>query len=171
MRAFSELAGKHPRTCLLLVGDGPERDNLQHLASELGVSDKVIFTGRIPYTNMPAYVRLMDVATAPYQLNGDFYFSPLKLMEYLACGIPVVASAGGEIKRLIRSGQNGLLISKSEPYALFNSLSRIYSDAKLRAKIGEGSGSLIAGRSWEDNARKTIDFMQTRMEARGKNGG
>lgn len=169
MRAFSGLARKYSHAQLFLVGDGPERERLQHLASELKISERVVFTGSIPYRHMPAYIRLMDIATAPYRLNGDFYFSPLKLMEYLACGIPVVASAGGEIKHLIRSGENGLLVSKVEPQALYKGLDSLFSDPDLRAKIAVRGGSLIQGRSWEDNARKTIDFMEERIAVREKN--
>jgi glycosyltransferase involved in cell wall biosynthesis len=82
---------------LVLVGDGKDRANLQSLATELGVQDRVIFVGSVPYRRVPSYVRAFDVAadlTLVTMRIGDRILRTSysqKIPQYLACGVPVVA--------------------------------------------------------------------------------
>src|SRR5690606_26431066 len=97
-----------PRARLLLVGEGPQAASLRRQAAELGISDAVIFTGAVAPADVPGYLGEMDIAVAPYpapsgDLDGgqDSYFSPLKVLEYMAAGLPVVASAVGQVPELL----------------------------------------------------------------------
>ena len=73
-----------------MVGDGPLRSTLVAQAAQLGVSRQVEFTGALPPAEVSAQLQRMDVACAPYGPDGTAYFSPLKVYEYLAAGLPVV---------------------------------------------------------------------------------
>jgi glycosyltransferase involved in cell wall biosynthesis len=84
---------------ILIVGDGPERDRLIRQAEDLGLGERVRFSGAVPHDAVPAHLAACDLLAAPYEPSDGFYFSPLKLAEYLAVGRPVVASAVGEIPR------------------------------------------------------------------------
>jgi len=82
---------KHKDAVLCIVGSGHEEDNLRLLADALGLRDRVIFTGAVPYLKVPPYVEMFDVALAPYPSKGvSNYFNPLKLFEYMAMQKPIV---------------------------------------------------------------------------------
>lgn len=91
-RALKLLAPRHPQARLLVVGDGPRRLELEHLAAELGIADRVISTGAVAPAAVPAHLCAMDVVAAPFLPTDDFYFSPLKVVEAMAAGRAVVAS-------------------------------------------------------------------------------
>ena len=85
-------------------------------------------------------------------------FSPLKVIEYFACGIPVVATKKGELSRIIRDGQSGILIPEDDCESLFGAILRLYSDTSLRKSMAKKGQELIKGRTWVDNARKITEF-------------
>jgi glycosyltransferase involved in cell wall biosynthesis len=78
---------------LMLVGDGDDRNRLEQIAAQPEVKDRVIFTGSIPYENAPDYISAFDIGIChlPDELIFRYSF-PMKILEYLACGIPVMAS-------------------------------------------------------------------------------
>jgi glycosyltransferase involved in cell wall biosynthesis len=94
---------------LVVAGDGPIRDELVALADELGVSDRVHWLGQVSHADIPTVLAACDAAVAPYPDLADFAFSPLKLYEYLAAGLPVVASAIGQIPHVLGYGSFGML--------------------------------------------------------------
>lgn len=91
LQAFSEIPNASYR--LMFVGDGDDRQNLEKLAREFRIQDRVIFTGFVPHENIPNYISAFDVGLC--HLPDIFiyrYSFPMKILEYLACGIPVLAS-------------------------------------------------------------------------------
>lgn len=158
LQAFSRLSVKAPDAALLIIGEGPEQTSLQALAAELGITDKVRFAGRIPHAAVPAHIRLFDIAVAPYNVGRDFYFSPLKIMEYMACGIPVVACGRGEVSRLLRGGKNGLHLPGTDPAALAAALLTLYSDPAGRAALVSQASKTIQTRTWPAVAGRVIRF-------------
>jgi glycosyltransferase involved in cell wall biosynthesis len=78
---------------LLVVGDGPERGALEARAAALGIADAVEFTGALAAPEVPDRLARMHAAAAPYRNGEPFYFSPLKLYEYMAARLPVVRAA------------------------------------------------------------------------------
>jgi glycosyltransferase involved in cell wall biosynthesis len=94
---------------LVVAGDGPIRPELVALADQLGVTDRVHWLGQVSHADIPTVLAACDVATAPYPDMADFAFSPLKLYEYLAAGLPVVASAIGQIPDVLGHGAFGML--------------------------------------------------------------
>jgi glycosyltransferase involved in cell wall biosynthesis len=123
-----------PRFHLLVVGDGPLTGRLEELRREH--PGQVTLTGAVPLEDVPAYLRAMDVAVAPYPALERFYFSPLKVLEYMACGCAVVASRIGQLKSLIRHGETGWLVPPGDPAAIADSIRRLASDADLRRILG-----------------------------------
>jgi glycosyltransferase involved in cell wall biosynthesis len=151
--AFALLRTEAPRARLLIVGDGPQRDALRERASQLALQGAVVFTGAVPHDEMPAMLRAMDVAVAPYLEMPDFYFSPLKLYEYLASGLPVVASDAGEIGTLIRHAETGVLVPCGNVAALADSLIELQRDQSLRSRLGNAARLEAERHSWDQNAR------------------
>jgi glycosyltransferase involved in cell wall biosynthesis len=131
--AFRELS-PDPRFHLLVVGDGPLAGRLEELRREL--PGRVTLTGAVPLEDIPPYLRAMDVAVAPYPALERFYFSPLKVLEYMACGCAVVASRVGQLTSLIRHGETGWLVPPGDPAATADSIRRLASNADLRRTLG-----------------------------------
>ncbi|HKJ87113.1 MAG TPA: glycosyltransferase family 4 protein, partial [Gammaproteobacteria bacterium] len=106
LEAFGRLAERRTDAALLLVGDGPAVPALRARSVELGLEDRVIFTGPVDRERVPEYVAAMDVAVQP---NVTAYASPIKLFEYLATGRPVIAPDKPNITEVISEGREGLL--------------------------------------------------------------
>lgn len=109
IETFATIHAAHPETRLLIVGDGPEREALTQTLATRGVLAAVHFAGHVAMDEVPGLLASMDVAVAPYPPLDHFYFSPLKLFEYMAAGLPIVASRIGQLEELIDDGVTGLL--------------------------------------------------------------
>lgn len=93
--AFADFHARHPSSRLLIVGDGPAKTDLLDAA---GTSREAIeITGKMPHPQVAEQIAQFDLAVAPYPNVENFYFSPIKLFEYMACGLPIVASDIGDI--------------------------------------------------------------------------
>jgi glycosyltransferase involved in cell wall biosynthesis len=122
----------------VFVGDGPE---LQKVRAEAAGLEGVVFTGAIPHEAMPAALRAADIGVAPFDVGAHrplslgFYWSPLKIFEYMSAGLPVVAPAIDRIRSLVQDGREGLLYDPSSPAALPSALERL-ADPDLRRLLG-----------------------------------
>ena len=92
-----------------ICGTGPQQEELEQLAAELGIAERVRLHGAVAPDEVPQVLHRLDIAAAPYPA-GDHYFSPLKVYEYLAAGLPVVASAIGTIPEMLGDGELGVLV-------------------------------------------------------------
>lgn len=120
---------------LRIIGDGPERAALEEQAAGLGI--EVDFRGAVAPADMPGQLAGSAIGVAPYpDLGGEQqqYFSPLKVYEYLAAGLPVVASAVGQLPQIL--GELGTLVSPSDPAALAAAIDTLAADPVLRGKLG-----------------------------------
>lgn len=146
-----------PRLHLLIVGDGPERKRVEALRAEL--PDRVTFAGAHPLEDMPAWMRGMDIAVAPYPPMENFYFSPLKILDAMACGVANVASKIGQVNELLREGETGLLTPPGDASALAAALRKLANDAPLRHRLGKaGLRDARQRHAWSSRAADIIDF-------------
>src|SRR6185503_10228289 len=102
---------------LLVVGDGTDGARMQEDFRSRGLTESVVFTGAVLPAEVPSLLASMDIAVAPYPQLEHFYFSPLKVFEYMAAGLPVIASGIGQIKKVIEHGVTGWLVSPGDPVA------------------------------------------------------
>lgn len=147
--AFAKFHERHPDTRLLIGGDGPGREAFEaQLASE-GILRAVHFAGPLSPEQIPGFLTSMDVAVAPYPADGEFYFSPLKVYEYMASGLPVVASAIGQISEIIKHEVNGLLVPPGDSSAFASAFERIHSSPDLAARLGTAArSSIVESHTW-----------------------
>lgn len=158
VEAFDRLSRQHPGCRLLLVGDGPERSRLETMVRARGLEHQVVFAGQVPPAQVAAYLASMDCAVAPYEDLPGFYFSPLKVYEYLAAGLPVVASRVGELAGVIRSEDNGLLVPPGDASALAAALERLRQNPALRQRLGRAArDSALREHTWDVRVRQILD--------------
>ena len=149
VEAFARVAADIPGARLLVVGDGPERSPMAQSLARQGLADRTTFTGPVAHDAVPGLLAQMDVAVAPYPPLEGFYFSPLKLTEYMAAGLPIVASAVGQIATLIAHDQRGLLYAPGDAAALAKALARLHADERLRRRLGESARAYVtAHHTW-----------------------
>ncbi len=150
VEAFDLLYRRNQRTRLLIVGDGPERPRLEADLSARGLQAASLLTSAVDPSAVPGLLASMDAATAPYSDQPAFYFSPLKVYEYMAARLPVVASRLGQLAELIEHEVNGLLCPADDARALAAALERLRREPKLRARLGQGGrATVLRGHSWE----------------------
>ena len=140
LRAFAQLREKHAELRLRLVGDGPVRESLEEIATELRISDAVTFAGRLPEDETLAEIARADLLVLPSFLEG----LPIVLMEAMAVGIPVIASRVAGIPELIEDGETGLLFTPSSWDELASRIDRLLSDEGLRTRLTEKAKAKVA---------------------------
>ncbi len=134
-----------------IVGDGPEGPALAGQAQRLGLD--VDFRGAVAPHEVPAALRGAAVAVAPYPADVGAtgqYFSPLKVYEYAAAGLPVVASRVGQVPVAVRHGHTGLLVPPSDPTSLARAIDTLVADpAGARAMGLAGRELMVREHSWD----------------------
>lgn len=134
--AFARAAAVLPTSMLLLAGDGPLRAAVQDRASGLGVRDRVRFLGE--RRDVPALLGASDV----FVLSSDWEGTPVSIMEAMAAGLPVVATAVGGVPELVRPGVTGRLVSPKDAGSLGDAMLELGSDASLRRAMGHAASRI-----------------------------
>lgn len=167
---LARVASRHRDAALVIVGDGPLRATLEEKLDQLGLRSRVVFTGAIPHGEIPGLIRLFDVALAPYPpVNHAFYFSPLKLFEYMACGVPVVAANAGQIAEVLEHGVSGLLHPPGDLDALVDACDQLLSDPARRREMGRHAASRIHDAyTWDHNAKRAVEIAGAIAEKKGR---
>jgi glycosyltransferase involved in cell wall biosynthesis len=168
VEAFGALRARHPAARLLVIGEGPQADALRRQVARLRIEPAVLFTGRVDHENIPELLCAMDIAVAPYRQVPGFYFSPLKIYEYMASGRAVVASAAGEIPDLVRPEETGLLCAPDDAGSLAAALSRLCESAALRQKLGDAARREALHHDWLEHASRVTRLIeQVRRQGNG----
>lgn len=155
--AFARLHDARPDARLLLVGDGPEATPLRGLLARRGLDDVVELTGAVDPAEVPRRLAAMDVAVAPYPDLRPFYFSPLKLVEYAAAGLPVVCSDVGDLDLLVEHEVTGLLCAPGDEGALAVALGELAADPARRARMGRaGRHRVLKHHTWSAAVQRIL---------------
>ena len=163
LEAFHGLAAEDEAYRLLIVGDGPMRGEIEAFAHREKLHDRIELAGAVPKDRIPQHLALMHVASAPYPKLDHFYFSPLKVFEYMAAGKAIVASKIGQISELLRHGQTGLLISPDDPDGLAACIRLLRHNVKLRRRLGASARSeAFAHHSWDARVRSILGALPYR---------
>ncbi len=127
-----------PDVELHIIGDGPERERLEEQLDTYPVDVRpfVRWHGSVPNSEVPELMSRFSIAVAPYPQLDGFYFSPLKILEYMAAGIAVVASRIGQIPMLIDHDRTGVLVEPGNEFAMADALIGLIGDGKRRERLG-----------------------------------
>lgn len=138
MQALSKLKAKFPNAHYLIVGKGPEEPELRKLASEFGISDRVIFAGYVPAEKLPEFYRLCDIVVMPNRVDetGDLEGFGMVFLEANAAGKPAVAGRTGGAAEAVADGSTGYLVDPEDADELASVLDRLLADKNLRDRLG-----------------------------------
>jgi glycosyltransferase involved in cell wall biosynthesis len=152
LEAVKILNDRGVRTRALIVGDGPERTALQRQAADLGLD--AIFTGRVPSSRVRDYHAALDVFVVPRTPDRVCQLvTPLKPVEAMASGLPVVVSSVRALSEIIHDRKTGLLSPPLDAGELADRLQQLLASPDLRAKLGANAREWVArDRTWAHNA-------------------
>ena len=151
--------GRLPGVCLLVVGDGPGRYAFEDKARAAGLAGRVVVTGRVAHQEMPQFIAAMDIAVVADERTG--VASPMKLLEYMAMGVAVVAPAMENIRDVLSDRVNGLLFEPGSSDALVTCLRQLLDDRALRETLGvEAQQSVRRERTWTRIASTVLQRMR-----------
>ena len=144
----------------LFVGDGPRQDALEQRADRHDIP--TVFTGRVPFEEVPRHLCAMDAFAVPRRdVTATRFASPIKIVEAMACGRPVVASRVGDIPALLAEDR-GLLVPPDNVPALTDALRSLTSAPKRRAAVGERACSFAKReRAWSNAAQRCVHVYQS----------
>ena len=167
IEAFARFHRQDSKTRLVIVGDGPEKESIENLITSYKLEKAVTMKGALPHDQIPSVLKTWDVAVAPYPAIPNFYFSPLKVFEYMAAGLPVIASSIGQIKDLVKNESNGLLCSPGDLNDLTAALHFLKGNPALRKSLGVQARRTVLDRfTWDKVAREVFEIaFQSQLES------
>lgn len=150
IRALPDILDGIPNAKLLLVGGGPQEASVRALVAELGLGQHVVFTGRVPNKLIDDYYSLINLLVFPRKrMRLTDLVTPLKPLEAMAQGLPVLASDVGGHQELIAHGETGMLFSAEDPGALAAGVLAIHADPGLVLRLKrQGRAFVTTERSW-----------------------
>ena len=154
------LSGLPDERAVVVGGSGEALERLKRLAEELGVAGRVEFPGTVPHAQVRGYLENARVAVLPNLDTGVSKFtSPLKLFEYMAAGVPVVASDLASLREVLRDGENALLIPPGDPGALAEGIRSLLADEALAARIAARGREEATGYTWDSRATRILEVL------------
>ena len=158
LEACATASAEEPSLRLEVVGSGP----LEHLLRERRLPvDRLVAHGAVPHAEAIERLRGWDAGVAPYLPLDDFYFSPLKVLEYMAAGLCPVASSLGELPRLLGEGDRGVLVPAGDARGLASALVELARSPGHADELGRRARThVLEAHTWERNARVVLDSLR-----------
>ena len=153
----------------VLIGDGPELPQVRQAAERL---EGVTCTGAVPHEAMPACLAAADVGAAPFDVGAHaplslgFFWSPLKVFEYMAAGLPVVAPAIDRLGRIVRDGREGVLYDAGDPGALAAAVESLCDPARRRRLGAAARVRVVEHFGWDRHCERLAEVIAAALERR-----
>jgi 1,2-diacylglycerol 3-alpha-glucosyltransferase len=134
LHAFAKIYSEHPDLRLVLIGDGPARESLQLLASELGIAEHVTFLGALPFEEVPAYLKAADA----FSFASVTETQGLVTIEAMAAGLPIVAVDGSGTRDIVEHEKQGFLV-ENDADALAKGIDQLISDPQQMKRFSSNA--------------------------------
>lgn len=164
LEAFRNVVATHHDALLVLVGDGPERGQIERLSAEAGLARQVLFAGSVGHDRLMHCVAAFSLGVMP---DSNEYGSPMKIFEYMAMGKPVVVPDYPPLLDVITDGQQGRVFRRKDAQALASCISAYFGDPDRMAAAGRRAReSVEREHNWLHNARRSLDFALAARDGR-----
>lgn len=142
--------------CVEIVGDGPLRNDLNHLAERLNVKEKVFFAGSVPYEQLDSKYQQADVFVLSSLAEG----MPLVILEAMASGLPIVSSKVQGIDEVVKQGRNGYIFPPADHLSMGKYLAELIKDDNTRQKMGIESTKIIKEYDWANITKRYLSIYE-----------
>ena len=160
LEAAPKVIEKIPDVKFILLGDGPEIEKLKKIVKEKNISENVVFKGWIEREKVPAELSQATVGIGPLKLTTVTENAlPIKVLEYMAAGLPVIAKIGTLPKEVLENEKNGFFVD--EPLDLAEKIVTILENEEKRRKMSEESIKMIEKFSWEKIVTRILDIQKS----------
>ena len=167
IRLVKDTLDRYPDVVFFFIGKGPKKDSLEKRLAEEVDCGRVVFKGYVPYHRIPEILNVMDIVLAPYPKLDFFYYSPIKLFEYMAAGKAVVSTRIGQIAEIITHGQDGMLFDPDDEGMLHQTVHRLIENPELRRRLGRQARHRIEQMcTWDHSADKVIRVLKDAVQSR-----
>lgn len=147
-----------PNLRLVILGDGPQRRELENLAANRQLNGRALFMGRVPQAQVGAYLQAADL----FVLNSTYEGLPHIVLEAMAAGTPVIATDVGGTSEVVQHEENGLLVPSRDNEALRRSITRLLNDPSCRRQLAEQAKKDVVNRfSWPVLVDKTEKLLES----------
>jgi glycosyltransferase involved in cell wall biosynthesis len=157
LRAAAHVAGTISHARFVVVGDGPDREELEALIDQLRIRPFVLMMGR--RNDMPAQYASFDILVSSSRKEG----LPIAILEAMASGLPLVATAVGEVHNVVRNGETGILLPTGDPAALASAIVDLLRDRAKRRRLGSVARQWVESQYSAD--RMSNDYLDTYKDA------
>lgn len=159
--AFHDVLARRSDAALLVVGEGPALSDLREQLVRDGLQERMFLTGRIPHADIPGHLAAMDITVAPYSNSQKgFYFSPLKVVESMSSGRPVIAPRLGQLTELIQDEVTGLLYPPGDRAAFVEKLLGLLGDReRLQTMSRAAAAAARTDFGWDRTADRAVGIM------------
>lgn len=171
LKAFRELRERDFTYRLLIVGDGPMREEIAQYLQTHRLEPFCEMTGALPPEEIPAQLARMDVGVAPYPELPSFYFSPLKIWEYAGAGVPIAAAAVGELPEVFPHREAALLHRPGSVAKLVAHIEKLREDPTLGPRLARRARRTARAHTWDRIVARietiALDAVTRRSEREG----
>lgn len=163
IKSFANFSVRNSEAILLLVGDGSLRREMEDLAVDLDIADRIIFAGKVDFSEIPLWISAFDLAVVGAPPGEGFHYSPLKLREYLAGGKAVLAPGIGEIPH--EFGADELRFYKAgDVLSLSAEMEFLFKNPEERERLGLNGRHLVESKkTWQKEVEKTLRFLNIEL--------
>jgi len=163
INAFEKVHQIYGDIKLLMIGDGNALEEIKALAHALKIEKSVIFTGRIPHDEVVNYIGMADIGVSYIPINENYHYNPpLKTFEYLACGLPTIATRTESNRRIIKDGFNGILVNDTPEDAAM-SIINLLKDKNKQTLLRENARKSIMAFDFEHITKSSLIPLYERL--------
>jgi glycosyltransferase involved in cell wall biosynthesis len=159
LQAAQKVHRDHPEMRLVIIGDGPEKSALQEQAAELGIAERVTFTGELLFEDIPAYLKAADL----FMFASVTETQGLVTMEAMAAGLPVVAVDASGTRDIVENGKQGFLVP-NDPEALADSILRLLDSPEKMRKFQRKALQRAKAFDMENCAKQLVKVYEQAIE-------
>ena len=155
LEAVKEIVKEKPQTKLVLLGDGPEMNQLKKIAQENKLEENVDFKGWIDRNKIPEYLATSSIGIGPLRSTEvTKYALPIKVLEYMSAGLPIIAAKNTLPEDILEEGKNGFFINNSTE--LVEKIMELLNNKELRKKMGKNSKEMVKKFDWKNVTESII---------------